>query len=124
MDRETQALDQFLYRLLGGIAAGMSLILLAFATHWTYVRAPRAATVLTDFGTPLPPSTTFVLGVPWLTCAVAALALLAGVASVVMLRRWLLAGAWILVLLSFGATAWVQYAVDLPLWELVESVGG
>ncbi len=80
--------DLFVYRLLGGISAGIGLLITFFAWELAVIRAPQIRELLMDFDAPLPPATETFLRVPWLPLIFALLTTLCGVAAVRFARRW------------------------------------
>jgi hypothetical protein len=114
--------DLFVYRLLGGISAGVGLLITFFAWDLAVIRTPRIRELLMDFGEPLPPATETVLRVPWLPLAFALLTTLIGVASVLFVRRWLIALAYVACFMTVGI-AWAgEYSLEAPFRWVMQAV--
>ena len=106
-------MDRFLYRLLAGIAAGVAVMILAFAANQAYQRIPNAQRVMQErhidsvgrIGELL-------FAHPYVALGAAVAALLVSVAAMIRLQRPLLAGAFICNFIAAGLTVGTEVALS------------
>jgi hypothetical protein len=122
MNADQKKVDVFLYRLLGAIGTALGAILAGYSTYLSMHRIPGVESLLADFGARVPALTSFILRAPWLPMAVSWLAVGVGVLAIVSIHRAALASCWLLAVLSLALVLLTQYALELPMQELMHAL--
>jgi hypothetical protein len=113
---------RFLYRVVTGLIAVVSVLIAADAFYFALVRLPLMRSIFADFGTQLPRLTILVIEWAWVTPIVAAVSVIVCVAALVRVNRVLLVLAVVALLLA-GGLRWVnRFAVELPMVTLQQSI--
>lgn len=124
MNTDQSAPDSFIYRLVAGIGIALCVVSLACAAFLVFRRIPAVEAILNDFDMEFPALTRGVFAAPWFPLVAPALGLLLGIIAIVNLNRAALAGCWMCVVLALASSLLAWYAVELPMYQLTESLTG
>ena len=116
--------DVFLFRMLGGISTGLSVILVAYSVSLVFEQIPSAKSLLIDFDIALSPTTLFVVRVPWMPLVISIASLVLSALATFSTRRLLLVLGWFLALVSLATILWYRYALGAELRSLLGGIGG
>ncbi len=121
---QRQSEGAFALRLIGGIIAGVAILLFLDATYWAVVRIPQAEMMLRDFETAVPRVTVLAMRTRWAGPVLSLCTLLAGLAGAATGRRGWLVGGVMLCLLTAGVLWGDRFAIERPLTELFQAISG
>ena len=116
--------DVFLYRMLGGICTGASLILVAYSMSLAFQLIPAAKSMFLDFDVSLSQTTIFVFRVPWIPLAISIASSVLSLLTTVAIRRRLLVFCWLFALISLASIFYYRHALDSDWRDLLGSIGG
>ncbi|HPF37919.1 MAG TPA: hypothetical protein P5081_24850 [Phycisphaerae bacterium] len=124
MDDRAVDRDGYYFNLLAGVGLALNVIASMYVGFLAFHRIPSHKVVFDDFDSTLPAITSIVVLMRAPLFGIPVLGVLLAIAALAVRRRGVLTASWVAFVLSFGAMMLMHYAIDLPMCELYDRIGG